>query len=95
MYVLVEHRIHVPETFWANVAASLPRLPAYLTLHHCFPARDGSHAVCLWEAESGGDLRGWLEAYVGHLAENAYFEVENREGIAAPAAFSPPAPTEE
>ena len=84
MYVLVQHYISDPPTFWSNVQYSLPNLPAYVTLHHCFPTPDGTHAVCLWEAGSLRDVKAFIETYVGHVSRNLYFEVENRDGIATP-----------
>lgn len=84
MYVLVQHYISDPGTFWSDVSAALPALPPNLSLHHCYPTPDGSHAVCIWEAEAVRDVRAFIEAYVGHVSRNVYFPVENREGVAAP-----------
>jgi hypothetical protein len=84
MYVLVQHYISDPRTFWADVGASLSALPSNLKLYHCFPTPDGSHAVCVWQAEAVRDVRAFIEAYVGHVSRNVYFPVENIEGIASP-----------
>ena len=84
MYVLVHHYVSDTRTFWSAVGHALPELPPYLTLHHCFPTEDGSHAVCVWEAESIGDVRAFLETYVGHASRNLYFAVENAAGISGP-----------
>ena len=84
MYVLVQHYISDPPTFWSNVQYSLPNLPAYVTLHHCFPTPDGTHAVCVWEADSVRDVKAFVESYVGHVCKSLYFPVENHDGIGAP-----------
>jgi len=84
MYVLVQHYISEPRTFWSDVSASLSALPKNLRLHHCFPTPDGSHAVCVWEADALRDVRAFIEAYVGHVSRNVYFPVENMNGVAAP-----------
>ena len=84
MYVLVQHYVSDPQTFWSDVRYALTALPPHLLLHHVYPTPDGSHAVCLWEAESVRDVRAFIETYVGHVSRNLYFEVENREGIGTP-----------
>jgi hypothetical protein len=89
MFVLVEHTITDPPAFWSAVEHSLPHLPSYLTLHHCFPTPDGTHAVCVWGAERLEDVRAFLESYVGHVCENVYYPVENAASIAAPSALAP------
>jgi hypothetical protein len=84
MYVLVQHYVNDVQTFWSAVRHSVGTLPPYLTLHHCFPTPDGSHAVCVWEAESIRDVRAFLETYVGHASRNLYFPVENAAGTSVP-----------
>jgi hypothetical protein len=90
MFVLVQHYISDPRTFWSDVRHALPALPDSLVLHHCFPTPDGSHAVCVWEAESARDVRAFIEAYVGHVSRNLYFEVENREAVGLPSQLDAP-----
>ena len=87
MYVLVQHYISDARTFWADVRDSLPALPPYMRLHHCFPTPDGTHAVCVWEADSIRDVKAYLETYVGHVSRNLYFQVENPAGISQPSAL--------
>lgn len=82
MYVLVHHDIHDPHRFFAVAEEATPNLPPELTLHHTIPARDGSFATCLWEAESVEAVRSFLEPVLGDISSNRYSEAENREGIA-------------
>jgi hypothetical protein len=91
MYVLVQHYISDPATFWSDVRYALAALPPHLSLHHCFPTPDGTHAVCLWEAGSLRDVKAFIETYVGHVSRNLYFEVDNRDGIATPSELELPA----
>lgn len=84
MYVLVQHYVSDPQTFWSDVRYALTALPPNLVLHHVYPTADGSHAVCLWEADSVRDVKAFIETYVGHVSRNLYFEVENRDGIGIP-----------
>ena len=91
MYVLVQHYISDPATFWSDVRYALAALPPHLSLHHCFPTPDGTHAVCLWEAGSLRDVKAFIETYVGHVSRNLYFQVDNRDGIATPSELALPA----
>lgn len=91
MFVLVEHYVNDVQTFWSAVRHALPGQPHRLRVHHCFPTPDGSHAVCVWEAESLRDVRAFLEAYVGHASRNLYFPVENASGVALPSTVPLPA----
>ena len=90
MFVLVEHYVNDPTTFWSAVRHALPNPPPYLTLHHCIPTPDGSHAVCVWEAESIRDVRAFIESYVGHASRNLYFPVEYAPGAVLPSGVELP-----
>lgn len=91
MFVLVEHYVSDAPTFWSAVRHAIPNLPPYLTLHHCIPTPDGTHAVCVWEAESIRDVKAFIESYVGHASRNLYFPVENAQGWAVPSELEVPA----
>ena len=82
MYVIVQHTIADPATFWNS--ADPTRLPPGLKLHHTFPTKDGTRAVCLWEGKSVEAVRNFLEPLIGQVSRNQYFEVENPAGVAFP-----------
>jgi hypothetical protein len=82
MYILVQHTISDPATFWTK--ADSTTLPPDVKLHHTFPTPDGTRAACLWEAESVDAVRNLIEPLLGQASRNEYFAVENREGSARP-----------
>jgi hypothetical protein len=84
VYVLVHHTVSDREKFWATAQEAIPNLPDHLKLHQTFPARDGSRATCVWEADSVAAVQEFLEPALGDYAYNEYAEAENREGIALP-----------
>lgn len=84
MYVLVQHYVLDPPAFWSAVEHAVPALPPNLALHHCLPTPDGGHAVCVWEAASIGEVKAFLETYIGHTSRNLYYPVEAASGIATP-----------
>ncbi len=82
MYVAVQHLVKDRKKFWDAAKEIAP--PANLKLHQVFPTKDGSHGICVWEADSLPALRAWLDGVTAGLAVNEYFEVENKESIAMP-----------
>ena len=89
MYIAVQHIISDPATTWRRAQAALPSLPAHLKLHHSFPTPDGTAAICVWEADSITALKTYLDPMLGPAADNTYFEVGNRDGVALPTALQP------
>lgn len=87
MYIVVQHTISEPGTFWN--AADPTTISPEIKLHHTFPAPDGSRAVCIWEAASVDALRTALEPQLGRVSRNVYFAVENRDGFARPSGVAP------
>jgi hypothetical protein len=89
MYILVQHTISDPAIAWSRAQHALPSLPAHLKLHHSIPTPDGTTAICVWEADSIATLKAYLDPMLGPAADNAYFEVVNKEGVALPTALQP------
>ena len=84
MYILVQHTISDPALVWSRAQAALASMPAHLKLHHSMPSPNGRTAVCVWEADSIATLKTYLDPMLGPAAENTYFEVVNKEGVAVP-----------
>ena len=82
MYILVQHTISDPASFWN--AADPTALSPKAKLHHTFPTPDGTRAVCVWETDTVEGLRSLLEPVIGRFSRNEYFAVENREGLVLP-----------
>jgi len=83
MYVIVEHRISDPATFFS--IAQQARIPVDMRLHQVLPSEDGSRCVCLWEAESPSAVQEFIEPAVGHLSRNEYFAVDSAHAVGIPA----------
>jgi hypothetical protein len=89
MYILVQHTISDPATAWSRAQAALASIPADFKLHLSIPTPDGRTAVCVWEAGSITALKTYLDPTLGPSAQNTYFEVVNKEGVALPTALQP------
>lgn len=84
MYIVVEHEISDPKSFFETAQAEMPNLPSHLKLHQVFPSADGSKAVCLWQAAGVDEVRDYVERSVGHVSNNSYFPVEAEQAVGLP-----------
>jgi hypothetical protein len=87
MYVIVEHEISNPKTFWETAQTATADLPSHLKVHQTLPNKEGTKAVCLWEAPSVDEVKGLIEGAVGNVSKNTYFPVEAEKAIGLPASI--------
>jgi len=85
MYIIVEHEISNPKTFWET--AKSVALPSNLKLHQTFPNREGTKAVCLWEASRVDEVKDLVESALGNVSKNTYFAVEAENAMGLPTAL--------
>ena len=87
MQVVVIHRITDPEKFFsANAEEVAGGGPPGVQGRQFFPAKEGSSAVCLWEADSIDSLRNYLDPATAGMSENTYFEVDAERAMGLPEA---------
>ena len=85
MNVVVQHRITDPEKFFSMDAGEVGGGgPPGTQVRQFFPYKDGSAAICLWEAPSIDALRDYLDPATAGAAENAYFEVDSERAMGLP-----------
>jgi len=75
-YIVAIHNIADPGRFWSSAAEATPNLPPGVSLHTTYPQRDGSRAVCLWEAESVDVVRKLVDGATGDASRNEFLEVD-------------------
>ena len=51
-----------------------------------FPAKEGTTAVCQWEADSIDSLRNYLDPATAGMSENTYLEVDTARAMGLPEA---------
>jgi len=83
MYIIIEHEISNPKTFWEGAKSGMANLPSTMKLHQVLPNREGTKAVCLWEAGGVDEVKALVEGAVGKVSHNTYFAVEaaNAQGL--------------
>lgn len=84
MFIVVEHEIFNPKTFWETAKSAT--FPPHLKLHQTLPNKEGTKAVCVWEASRVDEVRDLLENAVGKVSKNTYFAVEAENAMGLPAA---------
>ena len=82
MYIVAIHTISNPEKFWT--AAKTLAVPPHIKLHTVFPSTDGAKGVCLWQAESLGAMKQFLEPVTSGVASNEYLVVADANAVGLP-----------
>ena len=87
MHIVAVHRITDPEKFFSLSADEVAGGgPPGVRGRQFFPAKGGTEAVCLWEADSIDQLRDYLDPATEGAAENTYFEVDAERAMGLPQA---------
>jgi hypothetical protein len=87
MHVVIKHRIKDPERFFAGDPEQVASGgPPGVRGRQFFVSQDRSEAVCLWEADSVENLRGYMDDLTGDSADNTYFEVDAEISMGLPEA---------
>jgi hypothetical protein len=84
MYVVVQHRFANPEVAFARGVKLIKNegAPAGVRGLQFYPARDGSGATCLWEANSVADVQRYVDETLGDASENSSYEVDAEQSFA-------------
>lgn len=84
MYVITKHQIKDADAFFSISRVAAEGAPPDVYGRQFCPSRDGTEAVCLWEADSLEAVREYLDSLIGEASDNAYFEVDTRRAIGMP-----------
>src|SRR3712207_191747 len=84
MYVLIRHKIADPETFWPLLEAIMTQTPPHLKFSCSYPGVDRHHGICLWQGETIAAVREFVEAKLGHVSVNDYFQVDEEKATCLP-----------
>jgi hypothetical protein len=84
MYVVVQHRFKDPQTAFARGERLIKNegAPTGVRGLQFYPARDGSGATCLWEADSVEDIQRYVDSTLGDSSENLCYEVDAEQAFA-------------
>jgi hypothetical protein len=84
MYVVVQHRFTNPEAASTRGEQLIKNEGAPAGVHglQFYPARDGSVATCLWEADAVDDVQRYVDDVLGDSSENSCYEVAHEQAFA-------------
>jgi hypothetical protein len=84
MYVVVQHRFKDPQTAFSRGERLVKNegAPTGVRGLQFYPAKDGSGATCLWEADSVEDVEGYVDSTLGDSSENLCYEVDAEQAFA-------------
>ena len=83
MFIVVEHAITDSDSFFGLVPKVAEAPPGIKALQF-FPSATKDKAVCLWDAKSVDDLKGFLEPLSGKSSRNTYYKVDATKAIGLP-----------
>lgn len=86
MKIVVTHRIHDPENFWAAAQESLANLneAGIRRAIQIMPSADMKQATCVWEAESIDILAKFMRRIVGEWSTEFYMELNEENAMGMP-----------
>jgi len=87
MFIVVEHAITDPGTFFA-LASKAAEAPAGIKALQFLPSTSSDRAVCLWEAKSVEAVKGFLEPLSAKASRNTYYGVDSTKAMGLPAVAS-------
>jgi len=86
MLIGARHIIRDPQAFWSSAQENIPKAPEGIGIVQSIPSADMTEAICLWRAPSVEALARWIDGLVGHVSDNAFFEVNEANAIGLPGA---------
>jgi hypothetical protein len=84
MYVVVQHKFRDPQAAFSRGERLIKNegAPDGVRGLQFYPAKDGSGATCLWEADSVEDVQGYVDSTLGDSSENLCYEVDAEQAFA-------------
>jgi hypothetical protein len=84
MYVVVQHSFKDAQAAFSRGERLIKNeaAPTGVRGLQFYPAKDGSGATCLWEADSVEDVQGYVDTTLGDSSENLCYEVDAEQAFA-------------
>ena len=84
MYVVVLHKFKDPEAAFSRGERLIKNegAPTGVQGLQFYPAKDGTGATCLWQADSVEDVQGYVDLTLGDSSENRCYEVDAEQAFA-------------
>ena len=83
MFIVVEHTITNSDIFF-GLAAKVGEAPSGIKALQFFPSVSKDRAVCVWQADSVDNLKGFLEPFSAGSSRNTYYAVDGTKAMGLP-----------
>jgi hypothetical protein len=83
MFVVIEHAITNSDEFF-GLLPKVAEAPSGIKALQFFPSTTKDRAVCLWEAKSLDDLKGFFEPLSAQSSRNTYYAVDGTKAMGLP-----------
>ena len=84
MFVVIQHEVRDPATFWCVLSEEMEHLPSGLALIQSLPSSYGTTEFSLWAAESLEQLRPFVEEKLGLVCRNVLYPIDARNAFGLP-----------
>lgn len=84
MFVMIQHEVADPATFWAIVSEEMEHLPAGLTLLQSLPSRFGTTEFSLWQTDEMETLQHFVEGKLSLVSHNWFFPIHDANAFRLP-----------
>ncbi|MBC7426673.1 MAG: hypothetical protein H7321_09075 [Bacteroidia bacterium] len=84
MFVVVYHKITVPDEFWKITHNEITKLPKNIRLHAVWPSNDMKLSTCLWEGENITSINDYLDNTLGEVSYHDFQIVNEKFAMGLP-----------
>lgn len=84
MFVGVQHRIRDADAMLSRSEKMAENAPPGMQARQFCLSKDRTAASCIWEADSVGAVRDYIDGTQGDSSENTYFEVDPEASVGLP-----------
>jgi hypothetical protein len=86
MFVVIQHEVRDPATFWSIVADELDNLPDGLALLQSLPNQFGTTEFSLWKTDQMDTLQRFIEWKLGLVSRACFFPIHAGNAFGLPIA---------
>jgi len=86
MFVVIQHEVRDPATFWSIVSEEMDHLPDGIALLQSLPNEFGTTEFSLWKTEQMETLQAFVERKLGLVSQACFFPVHAGNAFGLPVA---------
>ena len=84
MYVVIQHEVRDPATFWSLLTDEIEHLPDGVALIQSLPSHFGTTEFSLWKTERVDVLQPFIEEKLGLVSRNVLHAIDSANAYGLP-----------